>query len=331
MTYLSAAALLLPAATPIPAGLAPTDTWRGVSEAPGRTPADMAVEAGRAALSACDVSPERVGWVLHGGSGYQGPMGWPVHHRVQDGIVGANGNALELKQYCAGGLTALVVGGGLLRDVDEAVVCTGADNWSWGDRLAATRSIGGEPFADVAHAALLSRSAGFARVLGHGTTSVPVQAEHWRTRERFWEHATLDDYEATYRRAVASSTPDSRRDSAQAIARTVGLALHDANVTPESVTHFVPHASSTGEPYRAFATAMGLPWSEDLHQRQLDYGYLGVSNPFAGLAFHAENGLPVASIVLLLAVEYQMGATAIVLEVVREPTVTIVGEVKVVS
>jgi 3-oxoacyl-[acyl-carrier-protein] synthase III len=148
----------------------------------------MAIRAGRATLAAANSSsPSDIGWVIHCGSGYQGSAGWPVHHHIQDGIVGRHGTAFELRQYCAAALTSWVIADPLTSS-GSAVICTGADNWSWDDRFTVSRSDGGEPFSDAAHAVVISSRGGFARILGSGTASCPDQSSPWRTREAYWEH-----------------------------------------------------------------------------------------------------------------------------------------------
>src|SRR5437879_3481182 len=125
----------------------------------------MAVQVGRATLAAASSEPSDIGWVIHCGSGPQGSAGWPVHHHIQDGIVGRQGNAFELRQFCAASLTSWVIADSMTSS-GSAVICTGADNWSWDDRFAVSRSVGGQPFSDVAHASVISPRAGFAKILG---------------------------------------------------------------------------------------------------------------------------------------------------------------------
>lgn len=332
MTALSALALLLPAPVPIPAAVRNTSGWHGVCELPDRSPAEMAIHAGRAAVLASGVDAGDVGWALHAGSGYQGPMGWPAHHHIKQGVLGHSGNAMELKQYCAAGLTSWLVAAGLQAGTAAgAVVCTGADNWSWGDRFAALRSVGGEPFSDVAHAALLTTTGGFADILGTGTASQPGTVDLWRTRDGFAEHASMDDYQASYRRAVSAVDADSARNWVRVLATAARAALVNAGVSPQYVTHFVPHGSGSGEPYRMLARKMALPWSESLHEYQLQQGYLAASTQAAGLVRCCETGLAADSIVLLLAAEYQVSATAVVLRMRRAPSVQTDGDLKVVA
>lgn len=332
MAFVESVALLLPVSRPTsPEEVASAPDWRAVCECQSGTPPEMAIQAGRAALAASTSQPSDVGWVIHCGSGYQGCAGWPVHHHVQDGIVGRHGNAFELRQYCAGGLTSWVVADSLTSSGD-AVICTGADNWSWDDRFVTSRSVGGEPFSDVAHAAVISPGTGFARILGTATASCPEQSGPWRTRDAYWEHAGRDDFRAAYSRAVGARTPEANRDSFRMLMHAVTTALTQTRLSPQYVTHFVPHSSTSGEPYRSVAKAVGLPWAESLQQHNLDHGYLGVSTEMAGLVHLAEAGdLHADSIVLLLAAEYQLSATAVILAIVEPPVVSADGHIRTVA
>ncbi len=326
MAIVESVGLLLPAPRPTnPEEVASAPAWRAVCEFPQRSPAEMAIQVGRATLAAAGSAPSDIEWVIHCGSGYQGSAGWPVHHHIQDGIVGRRGNAFELRQYCAGGLTSWMIADPMA-SAGGPVVCTGADNWSWDDRCATSRSVGGEPFSDVAHATVISAGGGFAKILGTASASCPEQSGPWRTREAFWEHAGRDDFRAAYSRAVGYRTPDANRDSFHMLVRAVTKALTESHLSPQYVTHFVPHGSASGEPYRSVAKAVGLPWDESLHQNNLDHGYLGVSTEAAGLIQLAESAeLRSDSIVLLLAAEYQLSATAVILGIIRPPVVSVDG------
>jgi 3-oxoacyl-[acyl-carrier-protein] synthase III len=287
----------------------------------------MAVQVGRAVIAAAAMRPSDVEWVIHCGSGYQGSMGWPVHHHIQHGVIGCHGNALEVRQYCAGGLTSWLIADRLIGSGD-AVVCTGADNWSWDDRFTTTRSVGGEAFSDVAHATLLSARGGFAKILGTGTASCPEQSQPWRTREAYWEHATGRDFRTTLVQAARSRTAGKVSDWFDMLVHAATTALKDAQISPQYVTHFVPHSSRSGEPYRSLARAIDLPWTESVHQHNLDHGYLGVSTQASGLVHLFQTGsLGTDSIVLLLAAEYRVSATAIVLAITRPPALSVNGDV----
>jgi 3-oxoacyl-[acyl-carrier-protein] synthase III len=285
----------------------------------------MAIQAGRAALAIAASQPSDIGWVIHCGASYQGSVGWPMHHHIQNGIIGRHGSAFELRQFCAGSLTSWMIADPMTSS-GSAVICTGADNWSWTDRFLTSRSVGGEPFSDAAHAAIISPQGGFAKILGMAAASCPEQADAWRTREGYWEHTGEDDYRATYSRAVGSHTPDTIRDSVRMMVQAVTGALAEARLGPQYVTHFVPHCSASGEPYRTIAKIVGLPWADSLHQNNLDHGFLGVSTEITGLIHLAKSGeLQEDSIVLLLTVGYQLSATAVVLHIIRPPVVSTEG------
>jgi 3-oxoacyl-[acyl-carrier-protein] synthase III len=329
VAFVESIGLLLPASRPTnPEEVASAPDWRAVCELPNGSPAQMAIQVGRAALAAGATEPPDIDWVIHCGSGYQGSAGWPVHHHIQDGIVGRHGNAVELRQYCAGGLTSWVLADPMTSS-GGTVLCTGADNWSWDDRFVTSRSVGGEPFSDVAHAAVISPRAGFAKILGAATASCPEQADPWRTREAYWEHASRADFAAAYSRAVGSRTSCAARNSFHMMVQAVRTALTETHLSPQYVTHFVPHSSASGEPYRSVAKTVGLPWAESLHRNNLDHGYLGVSTEVAGLVHLAKFGdLQADSIVLLLAAEYQLSATAVVLRIIRPPVVSSDGVIR---
>lgn len=333
MTSLRSAAVLRPDPRPIAADdRTPDCRWRAVCEYPGGTPAEMAIEVGKAALAASEAQVEQVQWVLHTGSGPQGSQGWPIHHHIQNGIVGRQGNALEVKQNCAGGLTSWLMASRLIDD-DGVSICTGADNWSWTDRLRISRTLGGEPFSDSASATAIGHGGGFAKLLGSGTASDPTGADHWRIGDSFWETTTTaDGFSRAYASYNDAVSDESKRESFRMFVAAVRGALADAQVSPQYVTHFMPHASDNGQPYRLLAKAVGLPWDEDLLEHTLDHGYFGVSHHVDGLVRLAEIGsLKKDSIVLLLAAEYQLSATAIVLRLNHKPRLSVDGMLRVIS
>lgn len=328
MTFIQSLGVLLPAPRPTtPDEVASVPEWRGVCECRDRTPADMAIEVGRAVLSAAAVPPSEVGWLIHCGSGYQGRAGTPVHHHIQHGVIGRHGNALEVRQLCAAGLTSWLIGDRLAA-AGDAVICTGSDNWSWDDRFTLSRSVGGKPLSDVAHATILSPRGGFAKILGTASASCPEQSQHWQTGEAFWDHTTMTELRSALSHVAASRTASAVRDSFDMLVHAATMALKEARVSPQYVTQFVVPGSRSGEPYRTLAQVIDVPWSETLHQNNLDNGYLGVSTQAAGLVQLAKTGrLTADSTVLLLAAEYQLSATAIVLRITRAPAVSVDGPV----
>ena len=263
-SYLSAVSVLLPEALPVSEEVASAPEWRAVCQAPGRTPVDMAIEAGRPAVENCTFEPDLFDWLIHAGSGPQGTRSWPAHHAIQSALLGSNGNAFEVRQFCAGGLLSWVVAE-RMRHGDRAVVCTAADNWSWTDRFAVSRNDSGEPGADLASAAVVGPT-GFGQILGSGNADRPEAAEAWRSDDRYWELQPNEEYRDIYARALASQTASSVSAMIQMMRKAIQCALDDAGVEAADVTHFVPPSSRTGQPYRHVARRLGLPWSDDLYQ-----------------------------------------------------------------
>jgi 3-oxoacyl-[acyl-carrier-protein] synthase III len=280
----------------------------------------MAIESGRPAVENCGIERERFDWLIHTGSGPQGTRSWPAHHAIQSALLGSSGNALEVRQFCAGGLSSWLLAE-RLRFGDRAVVCTAADNWSWTDRYAVSRDNGGEPGADLASAVVIGPN-GFAHILGSGNASCPDHAEAWRSDDRYWELQPNEEFSAVYARALSSQTSSSVAALVEMIRSAMLFALEDAGVPPSDVTHFVAPSSRRGEPYRHLAGEIGLPWSDDLYRFHLEHGYLSVSAQAAALARLAVAGsLTEGSTVLLLATEYNVSATAMVVRISRAPEV----------
>jgi 3-oxoacyl-[acyl-carrier-protein] synthase III len=319
-SHLSAVSVLLPNAIPTTDEVGSAPEWRAVSQYPGRSPVDMAIEAGVPAIERCGIPVDRFDWLVHAGSGPQGTRSWAAHHAVQAALIGAHGNALELRQFCAGGLTSWLVADGMRRG-DRAVVCTAADNWSWTDRFAASRRDGGEPGADVASAAVIGPS-GFARIIGHGNASRPEHAEAWRSDDRFWRDQPAEEYRRAYATAMSRQTVASVAALVALIREAITAAIDTAGIGAADVTHFVPPSSRSGEPYRHVARALGLPWDDGLYRFHLDHGYLSVSAPAAAMLTLCRAGaLTPGAVVLLVATEYNISATAVALRIVATPTV----------
>jgi 3-oxoacyl-[acyl-carrier-protein] synthase III len=199
--------------------------------------------------------------------------------------------------------------------------------------LRISRTLGGEPFSDAASATVIGHGGGFAKLLGSATASDPAAADLWRIGDSFWETTTTaEGFTRAYASYNDSISDESQRESFRMFVAAVQGALADAQVSPQYVTHFVPHASDNGQPYRLLAKAVGLPWDDALLEHTLDHGYFGVSHHVDLLVRLAEIGsLKKDSIVLLLAAEYQLSATAIVLRITRPPRLSVEGLVRVIS
>lgn len=202
---------------------------------------------------------------------------------------------------------------------DDLAICTGADNWTWADRLSVVRASGGEPFSDAAYATIIGLGRGFAKVSGAASASDLGQADDWRIGEAFWETTTaVDGFGRAYSSATVARSEESNRESFRMFVAAVRCAWAGAMLTPRNVTHFVPQASDSGQPFRLPAKVLDVPWHDELHEHDVDHGYFGASTHVDGLVYLAETSdLKKDSIVLVLTVEYRLSATAIFLKVTR--------------
>ncbi|AYM40716.1 hypothetical protein DYE20_03320 [[Mycobacterium] chelonae subsp. gwanakae] len=322
--FLTAVSALLPTARAVTdEEVRAVPKWRGIAEYPGATPVDMAVEVGRSAVVHGGRALSEFDWVIHAGSGYQGARTWPVHHAIQHAVLGDRGNALEVRQYCAGGLTSWVLAADICKP-GRSVLCTAADNWSWTDRFAVSREIAGEPFADVASAGVLSASSGFARVIGAGSSSRPAHAEAWQASGRFWEQMDKDEFCQVYANAQSKWDTKSSRETVEMIAEAIADAIARAGLSPTEVTLFVTPSSYRGEPYRYLAGRFGIPWNEYLHQFHLEHGYLSVSGQACAIVHSASAGLLTdGANILVVATEYNVSCTAMVIRIDRNPQIVV--------
>jgi 3-oxoacyl-[acyl-carrier-protein] synthase III len=134
----------------------------------------MAVHAARQALSRAAADPARIGMVLHATVFYQGPEMWHSPAYIQKQIVGNAVPAFEIGLGCNGVFAGLELAAARMAclDADETVLLTTAENF--GSPLV-DRWNGAAGFieGDAGSALLLSRRAGFARLLAVGSATVP--------------------------------------------------------------------------------------------------------------------------------------------------------------
>jgi 3-oxoacyl-[acyl-carrier-protein] synthase III len=132
-------------------------------------PPEMAIRAGRLALTRSGVDPAEVSLLLHASIWYQGLDMWAASSYIQHAVLGGNrtAQAIDLNQQCAGAMSALQLAADhLVADPDRrAAIVTSAerfappgfDRWhSEGAHIV---------FGDGAGALVLARDRGFARLL----------------------------------------------------------------------------------------------------------------------------------------------------------------------
>ena len=132
-------------------------------------PPDMAVRAGRLALTRSGVDPAEVSLLLHASMWYQGLDMWTASSYIHHGVLGENrtAQAIDMNQMCAGAMSGLQLAADhLVADAERraAIITTaeryalpGIDRWhAEGAHII---------YGDGAGALVLARDRGFARLL----------------------------------------------------------------------------------------------------------------------------------------------------------------------
>ncbi len=132
-------------------------------------PPEMAIRAGRLALTRSGVDPAEVSLLLHASVWFQGLDMWSPSAYIHHALLGENrtAQAIDLGQQCAGGVSALQLAADhLVADPDRrAAVVTSAERYA-SPGIDRWRTEGGHIiFGDGAGALVLARDRGFARLL----------------------------------------------------------------------------------------------------------------------------------------------------------------------
>ncbi|MFL1899199.1 ketoacyl-ACP synthase III family protein [Streptomyces tauricus] len=287
------------------------------------SPAEMAVRAGRQALSRSGHRPQDVSLLLHATAYRQGPEGWAAASYVERYAVGAGAPALEIQQGCNGGLFAL----GLARNhlgqhADTAVLLTCADRFD-GD-FDRWRTNKGMVFGDGAAAVVMSRGRGTARVLGVATRA-DSELEQMHRGEGSLASATLRRKPldaAPAKKAFLRITPPAevqRRFEAQVVAA-VECALSEAGTKLDGIAQVL--VSNLGHEMltRVFLQPLGLPVERTAWQWGRRIGHLANSDQFLALEHQVRTGvLHEGDLVLMVGMGVGFVWTAAVLEITELP------------
>lgn len=142
------------------------DNYLYIRVAGRQTPAEMAVAAGRLAVSRAGIAGQDFDLVAHASVAFQGLDYWSVASYIQSQTVGGSASALEVKQTSNGGMAALDLAASYIstRQAPSAALITTADKYSLPtfDRY---RSDKGIVRADGGTGLVLARGTGVAKLL----------------------------------------------------------------------------------------------------------------------------------------------------------------------
>jgi 3-oxoacyl-[acyl-carrier-protein] synthase-3 len=150
-------------------------------------PVEMAVHAGRQALSRAGDDPGRIGLLLHTAMHFQGPEGWNAAAYIEKNIVGGTVPAFEIRVGCGGLFAALELAAPRLDKPgpDETVLITTAENFG-AQLVDRWNALPGFIQGDAGSALLLDRRSGFARLRAVGCATVPEVEQLYRGGEPLW-------------------------------------------------------------------------------------------------------------------------------------------------
>jgi 3-oxoacyl-[acyl-carrier-protein] synthase-3 len=297
------------------AELAAESGWTGVAVA-GTVPApDLAVRAARRALDHCGHPPDEFALLVHARNLPQGPESWPAQSYIQARTIGGSAPAVEVSQSCNGTLAAMELSSCYLTaSGTAAALVTAADNFGnplW-DRFHYAAGAGTNRSSitgDAGAAVVLSRRAGFARLLAIGSMSVPTLEEMYRSgvplfppEPTLGRPADLGGRFANYRERdpeAAEAAKNALQRARTAIARRT---LAEAGVDASRITR-VTHVFSGGARYiESVLEPLGIDPSRGMLDFGRRTGHLGACDQLVGLDHLLSGGeVGVGDHVLMLA------------------------------
>lgn len=291
-------------------------------------PPDMAVRAGRLALTRSGVDPAEVSLLLHAYAWYQGLDLWIASSYIHHALLGKNraAQAIDLNQQCAGGVSALhLAADHLVADpARRAAIVTAAERWS-APGIDRWHTEGAHIiFGDGAGALVLARDRGFARLLAVNSVA-----------DTTLEQMNRGDSEFTLFSPAAQGAVDMRAridaflrqtDGNEVVARlnqghaeVVHGLLDEAGLTISDVSRFAFPNIGLGL-LTDLAKGLGIDVSQTAWELGRTTGHMGAADPITGLTYMLEQGqLSVGERVMLVGIGYGWFWTAALVECVEIP------------
>lgn len=267
-----------------------------VAVSAGRSAPELAVEAARVALRRAGARPVDVDLLLHATVQYQGHDLWAPASYVQRYALGNRCPAVEIRQLSNGGMAALELAAGYLAPGSgrRAALLTTGDVFG-GPGFDRWRSDPGTVFGDAGTALVLSRGAGFARLISLATVSDPDLEGMHRGADPFGrmpfsvrtpidlgllQRAFVDEAGRSYSVARINAGQD------EALKR----ALSEADLTLDDIDWFVLPHFGRKRLRSMFLRRWNITEERTTWAFGSTVGHLGAGDQFAGLAALAGSG-----------------------------------------
>jgi 3-oxoacyl-[acyl-carrier-protein] synthase-3 len=264
----------------------------------GTTPApDLAVEAARVAVQRSGHSAEDFSGVFHTNVHPQGPDGWSAQHYINRKTINQPVTSVEIRNGCVGFFASLNLAAGYLgASADRsAVLLTCADNFGTPavDRWTASSLF---VLADGGGAVVLSKQAGFAKLLAIGATSNPEMEEHHRGAETLFPPGmtvggTLNFEERMaygHERAAAGLVP-SMADFGSVLVDTVERTLKEAGVSMGEITKVIHDGFARKGLEIIFLDPLGVEDDRGIWEFTRTVGHAGPLDQIRGLEYVWQN------------------------------------------
>ena len=291
-------------------------------------PPDMAVRAGRLALTRSGVDPAEVSLLLHASAWYQGLDLWTSSSYIHHALLGENriAQALDVDQQCAGGMSALQLAADhLVADPDRrAAIITAAERWAppgidrWHTEGAHII------FGDGAGALVLARDRGFARLLAVSSVADTTLEAMNRGDSAFTLFSPAAQGPVDMGARISAFLE--RMDGQEAVARlnrghadAVHGLLDGAGLTISDVSRFMFPNIGLGL-LTDMVERLGIDVSQTAWELGRTTGHMGATDPMAGLAYLLEQGeLSVGDRVVLMGIGYGWFWAGALIECVEIP------------
>lgn len=306
--------------------------WTSAAIAESESAPEMAIRAGRCALTRSGLRAEEIGILLHSEAYHSGPDIWYPQHYILRHTVGRPIPALALRQGCTAMIQAMELAGCWLeRPGPTAALLTGADRlgtpqfdrWNYANGYASQR---GSIVGDAGTAIVLSSRSGIARVLAIRSGSLPELEELYRGDEPLYPSGSTTGRPVQLGarlRAAADRNPGLAAGAArflrEARAELARQTLAEAGVRPADVTR-VTHVFAGQRLYlEDLLRPLGIDPDRGLLEFGRSVGHLTVNDHVAGLNHLLETGaLRAGDHVLMIANGVGVSLACAVLQVLAD-------------
>ncbi|MEJ3655426.1 ketoacyl-ACP synthase III family protein [Actinomycetes bacterium KLBMP 9759] len=297
----------------------------GVTVAGDRPAPDIAVAASRDALAQAGIDADRFGALVYTPTYHQGPDGWSAPHYVLRHTLDRPISAVELRQGCVGMIAGIELAVHRLAadPAADAVLVATADNFSVPivDRWRAARLF---VLGDGGAAAVVSRTAGFARVLSVATHSNPLMEEMHRGGEELFPPGitrgvslNFEERSEYWRAQWAAGVTPPMGNLGDCLAAAADAALADAGIAMDKVVRVCHVGFARGPLHAVYLDPIDIDEARGTFEITRRYGHVGAADPFIGLEHLWRTGaVGPGDHVMLIAAGPGMTASCVLLEIV---------------